>query len=95
MPPIGLIAAVHNRPAPSTGDGGRQGGSQERQIRDRENRGEKGRMMAGDRAGKQGGAEGGGEACGGRHKEEWDSKKIGWADEGCCEVGREGGRQIL
>lgn len=43
MPPIGLIAAVHNNLSPFIGDGRRKGGSQERQMRDRENRGREGR----------------------------------------------------
>lgn len=41
MPPIGLIAAVHNNLTPSTGDGRRKGGSRERQIRDGRKTGER------------------------------------------------------
>ena len=40
MPPIGLIAAVHNN---LIGDAGRKGGRQERQMRDREKQGREGR----------------------------------------------------
>lgn len=51
MPPIGLIAVVHNNRNTFIGDGRRKGGSQERQMRDRENRGEKGGMMVSDTVG--------------------------------------------
>lgn len=43
MPPIGPIAAVHNNLNPLRADAERKGGSQERQMRDREKQGREGR----------------------------------------------------